>query len=92
LLRLEAKRNMANIGRQTGVDEQALRHFMSESSWDGRAVIEMLQAAVAERAELAGGVLILDESGEGRGRAAPGPGGSTTDGTARWRIVRWGCF
>ncbi len=64
LLRLEAKRNMASIGRTSGIDEQAMRHFISESPWEGGALIAMMQAAVAQRGELSGGVLIVDESGE----------------------------
>jgi SRSO17 transposase len=66
LLRLEAKRNMANIGRKSGIDEQALRHFISDSPWDGSAVIGMMQEAVAQRGELAGGVLLLDDSGDAK--------------------------
>ena len=64
LLRLEAKRNIAHIGRTSGINEQAMQHFISNSPWDGQAVIAMMQEAVAQRPELAGGVLILDESGE----------------------------
>jgi len=64
LLRLEAKRTIVNLGRNGGINEQAMQHFISNSPWDGRAVIAMMQEAVAQRPELAGGVLILDESGE----------------------------
>jgi SRSO17 transposase len=64
LLRLEAKRNIANIGRQTGVAEQNMEHFMSQSPWSGREVIARMQGAVAERPELVGGALIVDDSGE----------------------------
>jgi SRSO17 transposase len=66
---MEAKRTMANIGRKSGIDEQAMRHFMSDSPWEGRAVIARMQAAVAQRGELAGGVLIVDESGEAKSGA-----------------------
>ncbi len=64
LLRLEAKRNMAHIGRTGGINTQAMQHFISNSPWDGGAVIARMQEAVAQRPELTGGVLILDESGE----------------------------
>lgn len=57
---------MANIGRKSGVDEQGLRHFISDSPWEARSVIAMMQEAVAQRGEMAGGVLILDESGEAK--------------------------
>jgi SRSO17 transposase len=64
LLRMEARRNMANIGRKTGVSEQNMQHFMSQSPWSGRAMIARMQEAIAQRSEIAGGMLILDESGE----------------------------
>lgn len=64
LLRLEARRNMAHIGRQTGVSEQNMQHFISQSPWSGRSMIERMQEAVAQRGDWAGGVLILDESGD----------------------------
>jgi len=77
LLRLESERNLANISRATGVNDQALQHFMSESPWSGEAVIEQVQVEVAARAELAsGGMLLLDESGEVKG-------GTHTVGAAR---------
>jgi len=75
LLRLEAKRNIANIGRQTGVAEQNMEHFISQSPWSGREVIARMQEAVAERPELVGGALILDESGEEKaGESSAGAG------------------
>ena len=61
---MEAQRNMANVGRKTGVSEQNMQHFMSQSPWSGRAMIARLQEAIAQRGEMAGGMLILDESGE----------------------------
>lgn len=64
LLRLEARRNMAHIGRQRGVSEQNMQHFMSVSPWSSRAVIEAIQEAISVRGDWAGGVLILDESGD----------------------------
>ena len=55
---------MAHIGRQTGVSEQNMQHFMSESPWSGRATIETMQEAIAQRGDWRGGILILDESGD----------------------------
>lgn len=70
---MEAKRNMANIGRKTGVSEQNMQHFMSHSPWSGRAMIARMQAEVAQRGSIAGGVLLLDESGEEKaGKASAG--------------------
>ncbi len=73
MLRMESRRNSASIGRATGVSEQNMQHFMSESPWSGRGMIEDVQAAVAQRGALAGGVLILDECGEDkRGKHSAG--------------------
>jgi SRSO17 transposase len=75
LLRLEARRNMAHIGRQTGVSEQNMQHFMSQSPWSGREAIQAMQEAVAQRADWRGGVLIVDESGDAKyGDAGAGVG------------------
>lgn len=73
LLRLEARRNMAQIGRQTGVREQNMQHFISASPWSGHATIQAMQDAIAQRGDWRGGVLILDESGDAKsGDAAAG--------------------
>jgi SRSO17 transposase len=72
---MEARRNIANIGRQTGVAEQNMEHFISQSPWSGREVIARMQEALADRGELAGGALILDESGEEKtGESSAGAG------------------
>jgi SRSO17 transposase len=64
LLRMKTDRNMAEIAREMAVPEQNMQHFMSNSPWSGRAMIESIQQAVCERPELSGGMLILDESAD----------------------------
>lgn len=64
LLRMEGKRNMAEIAREGQVAAQNMQHFMSQSPWSGAALIEQVQVGVMERRELPGGVLILDESAD----------------------------
>ncbi len=64
LLRLDANRNMACISREDGVLEQNMQHFMSNSPWSSRAVIKHLHSDIINRAELMGGVLIVDESAD----------------------------
>jgi SRSO17 transposase len=64
LLRMKAERNMAEIAREAGVSEQNMQHFISNSPWSGTEMIEQVQQAVCEREELAGGMLILDESAD----------------------------
>ena len=55
LLRMDSQRNMVEIGRQTGVSEQLMQHFMSNSPWPGRAVIEGIQEELKLRSELSEG-------------------------------------
>ena len=76
LLRLEAKRTMANIGRQTGVGEQNMHHFMSNSPWSGPGLVEAIQGKVKERPELQReGMLLIDESAdEKKGDQSAGAG------------------
>ena len=70
LLRMDSERNMAQIGRQTGVSEQNMQHFMSNSPWPGRAVIAGIQEEIKLRGELnAGAMLVLDESAEDKAGA-----------------------
>jgi SRSO17 transposase len=65
LLRMDEERTIANIGRQTGVPEQNLQHFISQSPWSGRAVIAGVQQEIALRGEVSeGAMLLLDESAD----------------------------
>lgn len=65
LLRMEGRRNMANIGRQTGVPEQNMQHFISYSPWSAPELIRAIQDAVKEHPEFqTGALLILDESAD----------------------------
>lgn len=64
LLRMESKRNIAEIARAGKVSVQNMQHFISQSPWSGEQMIEKMQRAVAGRTELAGGVLVLDESAD----------------------------
>ena len=65
LLRMDAKRNFANIGRKTGTPGQSIQHFMSNSPWSAREVIRQVQREVIAKSGLEhGGVLILDESAD----------------------------
>jgi SRSO17 transposase len=64
-LRMPEKRNFANIGFNTGVAEQNMHHFMSNSPWSAWAVIQQVQAEIAATPGFGqGGVLILDESAD----------------------------
>jgi len=64
LLRMEAKRNMANIGRKTKVAPQNMHHFMSNSPWSGPKLTMAVQHKVAGRAELQEAMLMVDESAD----------------------------
>lgn len=70
LLRMEEKRTIANIGRQTGVPEQNMQHFISQSPWPGRDLISGIQEHIASRGELSdGAMLLLDESADDKAGA-----------------------
>jgi SRSO17 transposase len=65
LLRMETKRNMANIGRKTDVSIQNMHHFMSNSPWSGQGLIDAVQDDVKQHPEFqSGAMLILDESAD----------------------------
>lgn len=65
LLRMQEERNFSRVGREAGVSEQNMQHFMSESTWSAEAVIEQIQNDIASTPELrTGGVLLLDESAD----------------------------
>ena len=65
LLRMETKRTMANIGRKTGVAEQNMQHFVSNSPWSGRSLICDIQDDIKRHPEFqTGAILALDESAE----------------------------
>lgn len=66
---MDSDRDYANIARRViSPDDsgQNLQQFMSDSPWDARAVFIQIQADIAARPELVGGVLTLDDSGKKR--------------------------
>jgi len=65
LLRMKEGRNFANIGRETGMPEQNMQHFMSNSPWPGQKVCQRVQGEIAAKPGLErGGALLLDESAD----------------------------
>ena len=44
---MEKGRNFANIGFSTGVAEQNMHHFMSNSPWSAWAVIQQVQVEIS---------------------------------------------
>ena len=65
LLRMDANRNMAEIGRKTGVSPQNMQHFMSNSPWSGPMLVTGIQDEIKQHAEFqSGAILALDESAE----------------------------
>jgi SRSO17 transposase len=63
LLRLESKRTIAHIGRETKVATQNMQHFISQSPWSGPALIEALQDEIKHHPEFqSGAILVVDES------------------------------
>lgn len=65
MLRMEEDRTIANIGRQTGVPEQNMQHFISQSPWSWQELIAAIQQHIGLRGEVSeGSMLLLDESAE----------------------------
>ena len=64
LLRMETDRNLANVGRKTGISGQNLRHFVSNSSWSGEEVVLAVENEVKVHPGFQEAVLVLDESAE----------------------------
>jgi len=64
LLRMDTKRNLANVGRKTAMPGQNLQHFISNSPWSGPTLIEAIQNEIKVHPEFQEAVLVLDESAE----------------------------
>jgi SRSO17 transposase len=64
LLRMDTKRNLANVGRKTAMPGQNLQHFISNSPWSGPTLIEAIQKEIKVHPEFQEAVLVLDESAE----------------------------
>jgi len=72
---MKTERNMAEMARETGVAEKNMQHFMSHSPWSGMGLIAEVQRGIVRRSELAGGILVLDESADEKaGEASAGAG------------------
>ncbi len=57
LLRMETKRNIANIGRKTNVTEQNMQHFMSNSPWSGQGLVNAIQNDIKRHPEFQSGAI-----------------------------------
>jgi SRSO17 transposase len=75
LLRMETDRNLANVGRKTGISGQNLQHFVSNSSWSGEEVILAVENEVKVHPAFQEAILVLDESAEEKtGKHSAGAG------------------
>ena len=67
LLRMEEKRNFAEIGRTVKESGENIQHFMSNSPWSAQAVFRQVQADIAATPALQhGGALLVDESADAK--------------------------
>jgi SRSO17 transposase len=65
LLRIEAKRTIANISRKTNRPYQNMHHFMSDSPWSGPGLVVAVQNDVKRHPEFqAEAIAVLDESAD----------------------------
>jgi SRSO17 transposase len=76
LLRIETKRTMSEIGRESHISGQNIQHFMSNSPWRGEVLIEEVQSHVRSHAEFQeGAMLLFDESADAKsGETSAGAG------------------
>ena len=75
LLRMETKRNLANVGRKIAMSGQNLQHFMSNSPWSGPGLIEAIQNEIKGHPAFQDAILVLDESAEAKaGEQSAGAG------------------
>ncbi len=64
---METDRNLANVGRKLKVTGQHIHHFISNSPWLGRSLIEAIQDEIRVHPAFLQAILVLDESaGAGR--------------------------
>lgn len=84
LLRLEEKRNIAQISRRLGVESQNMQQFISDSPWSGPGLIQAVQAQVkAQPVWEQGAILVVDESADEKA-------GETSTGASRQHNGRLG--
>ncbi len=76
LMRMETGRTIANIGRQAGISEQNMHHYIRESPWSGPFMVNKVANEIAGHPYFASGsVLILDESADDKaGKVSAGAG------------------
>jgi SRSO17 transposase len=64
LLRTETDRNLANVGRKTGVAGWNLQHFVSNSFWSDESEIVTVESEIKVHSAFREAFLVLDESAE----------------------------
>jgi SRSO17 transposase len=64
LLCMDTQRNLANVGRRTQMSGQNLQHFISNSPWSSRNLIEAIQDEIKLHPAFSEAILVLDESAE----------------------------
>jgi SRSO17 transposase len=72
---MDTDRNLANVGRKTGISGQNLQHFVSNSSWLGEDMILAVENEVKVHPAFQEAILVLDESAEEKaGKHSAGAG------------------
>lgn len=76
LLRLEEKRNMAQISRKLGLEGQNMQQFISDSPWSGRGLIQAVQGQIKQHPIWEqGAIRVIDESADEKaGETSAGAG------------------
>lgn len=93
LLRMETRRNLANVGRKTAMSGQNLQHFVSNSPWSGPGLIEAIQNEIKVHPAFQEAVLVLDESAEEKaGEQSAGSGRQHNGRLGKIEISQVGVF
>jgi SRSO17 transposase len=94
LLRMDTERNITNISRKTEVDSQKMHHFISNSPWSGKTLIQLIHEDIRLHPEWeTGAMLLLDESAEEKaGESSSGSGRQYNGRLGKVEISQVGTF
>ena len=90
---MDTDRNLANVGRKTGMSGQNLQHFVSNSSWLGEDMILAVENEVKVHPAFQEAILVLDESAEEKaGKHSAGAGRQYNGRLGKIEISQVGVF
>lgn len=67
------RKNMSRISRRVRLDENTTQQFITDSPWDGQAVMATCLRTMSKKTANENGILILDDTGQAKkGNSSPG--------------------